>query len=155
MHRKALAISIPPNQPSVLATLLAPFETYPLSAGVLLVPLTLGIGHQLPDDWELMIHAVLFTAIASVYPVLAKASDARLFETMAAVIAFGIAAKAVLDDSKLPLAGGYILHAAWDMFHHYTKHLASQNHTPAWYYPFCVAYDVALAIALCIEDAGF
>jgi len=54
-----------------------------------------------------------------------------------------VAAVALWADSPLVLAVGYAAHGVWDLVHHPR---AVTTPVRTWYPPFCVAFDVALAV---------
>ncbi|HJU06366.1 MAG TPA: hypothetical protein VJ692_14560 [Nitrospiraceae bacterium] len=52
-----------------------------------------------------------------------------------------------LQLNPLLIAGGYVAHGFWDLFHHRHGPYAD---TPHWYIPFCVVYDWILGAFLLV-----
>jgi len=63
--------------------------------------------------------------------------NANLIEFLGG-LGFGVIALAGIWFSALWIAGGYIAHGFWDLFHHRPGPYAD---TPKWYIPYCVVYD--------------
>ena len=63
------------------------------------------------------------------------------FNVAGAFMFWGVAA--LWTDSPVLLAGGYAAHAIWDAVHHPR---AVTTPVKAWYPPFCVVFDVVVAV---------
>ena len=113
---------------------------HPYWAGLLLgvasVPVFIALSEPLAQQWG----ALLLGMIGGAYVGFA-ARDGRLSANIIELIgalAFAAVALAGLQLNPLLIAGGYVAHGFWDLFHH--RHGACAD-TPHWYIPFCVVYD--------------
>ena len=74
-------------------------------------------------------------------------ADGRVGHLLAEFLVAGVflawGAISLWADSPLLLAGGYAAHAVWDLGHHPR---AVTTTVRSWYPPFCVAFDVVVAI---------
>jgi hypothetical protein len=69
----------------------------------------------------------------------------QLTEFLVAGIFLAWAAVSLWADSPVLLAAGYAAHAAWDLAHHSRTRTVTTD-VRSWYPPFCVAFDVLVAV---------
>ena len=112
----------------------------PVGIGTVLAGVTYGVAALLPEDVRLPVHAVLLAGIAAIYVGFAIADGRTRFLVIqvAGVAGFGALAVAGLSGHPEWLAGGYVLHGVWDLFHHRSDIPGRQA---PWYIPLCLVYD--------------
>ena len=122
---------------------------HPYWAGLLLgaatVPVFILLSEPLAQQWG----ALLLAMIGGVYVGFAARDDrpsANIIELVGG-LAFGVVGLVGLRFNPLLIAGGYVAHGFWDLFHHRHGPYAD---TPRWYIPFCVVYDWILGAFLLI-----
>lgn len=113
---------------------------HPYWAGLLLavatVPVFLALPKPLAQQWGALLLAVIGGAYVG-FAARDGRPSANLIE-LAGALAFAAIGLAGLQSTPLLIAGGYVAHGFWDLFHH--RH-GPYAHTPHWYIPFCVVYD--------------
>jgi hypothetical protein len=100
------------------------------------VPVFILLPKSVAHQWG----ALLLSLIAGAYVGFAARdgrAGANLIE-LAGAMAFAAAGLAGLLFNPLLIAGGYVVHGFWDLFHHRHGPYAD---TPHWYIPFCAVYD--------------
>jgi len=86
-------------------------------------------------------------AAAAIYPIARRrwSFESAVTREMAALVAFSSLSAAVAtgrpSTPRALLAGGWIAHAAFDMFHE----RGEESLIPEWYPAFCAGYDVGVA----------
>lgn len=113
---------------------------HPYWAGLLLAVVTVPVFIALPTPLAHQWGALLLALIGGAYVGFAARDgrpSANLIE-LAGALAFAAIGLAGLQFTPLLIAGGYVAHGFWDLFHH--RH-GPYAQTPHWYIPFCVVYD--------------
>lgn len=120
----------------------------PYVRGILLAGVTLAVVSVLPPERGIDLLALLLAFAAAVYVGVAEAEPDRSERHLQWLVALGFVALALLGlwKSPLALAGGWLLHAAWDWRHHRRRPLRAAP----WYPPSCFAYDLVIAAFLCV-----
>ena len=92
----------------------------PYVRGIVLAGLTLALVASLPPERGIALLALLLAFAAAVYVGLAEAGPDRSERRLQWVVALAFVGLALLGlwKSPLALAGGWLLHAAWDWRHH-------------------------------------
>jgi hypothetical protein len=113
---------------------------HPYWAGLLLglatLPVIIVLSEPLAQQWAALLLAMIGGAYVGFAARDGRAS-ANIIELIGA-IAFAGVGLAGLQLDPLVIAGGYVAHGFWDLFHH--RH-GPHADTPHWYIPFCVVYD--------------
>jgi hypothetical protein len=113
--------------------------------GVATFPVFIVISEPLAEQWSALLLAMIGGAYVG-FAVRDGRPSANLIE-LAGALAFAAVALAGLQFNPLLIAGGYVAHGFWDLFHHRHGPYAD---TPHWYIPFCVVYDWILGAFLLI-----
>lgn len=122
---------------------------HPYWTGLLLGAATIPVLIALPKPVAQQWGALLLALIGGAYVGFA-ARDGRTSAThieLAGALAFAAIGLAGLQFNPLLIAGGYVAHGFWDLFHH--RH-GPYAQTPHWYIPFCVVYDWILGAFLLV-----
>lgn len=137
----------------VETTTATPEENYPAAhpywTGLLLaaatIPVLLVLSEPLAQQWA----ALLLAVIGGAYVGFAARDGRRSASVieLAGGLAFAAIGLAGLHFNPLLIAGGYIAHGFWDLFHHRHGPYAD---TPRWYISFCVVYDWILGAFLTV-----
>ena len=116
--------------------------------GIVLAGLTLALVASLPPERGIALLALLLAFAAAVYVGLAEAGPDRSERRLQWAVALSFVGLALLGlwKSPLALAGGWLLHAAWDWRHHHRHAVRSAP----WYPPTCLTYDLVIAAFLCV-----
>lgn len=118
----------------------------PVGAGVVLAVLTGVVALLLDDAVAFAGLAVLLGLIAGAYLGFA-AADGRIrafaTESVGIAVTVALALLALALEAPALLAAGYVGHGLWDLLHHPR---ALDTVVPSWYPPFCLAYDVVVAV---------
>jgi hypothetical protein len=120
---------------------------HPYWAGALLGLASIPVFVMLPEDVSRQWGALLLAIIAGAYLGFASIDgrfSANVIELIGA-LGFGVVALAGLLFNPLLIAGGYVAHGFWDLFHHNHGPYAD---TPHWFIPYCVVYDWILGAFL-------
>lgn len=122
---------------------------HPYWTGLLLAvataPVLIMVSEPVAQQWG----ALLLAVIGGAYVGFA-ARDGRPSANhieLAGALVFAAIGLAGLQFNPLLIAGGYVAHGFWDLFHHYPGPYAD---TPHWYIPFCVVYDWILGAFLLV-----
>jgi hypothetical protein len=113
--------------------------------GVATFPVFIVISEPLAEQWSALLLAMIGGAYVG-FAVRDGRPSANLIE-LAGALAFAAVALAGLQFNPLLIAGGYVAHGFWDLFHHRHGPYAD---TPHWYIPFCVVYDWILGAFLLV-----
>ena len=113
--------------------------------GVATVPVFIALSNPLAQQWGALVLAMIGGAYVG-FAARDGRPSASLIE-LAGALAFAAVALAGLRFNPLLIAGGYVAHGFWDLFHH--RH-GPYAHTPHWYIPFCVVYDWILGAFLLV-----
>lgn len=127
---------------------------WPTGLGVVGAAVSLILVLPLPDTvqlaagaWGVLLAAVIYLAWGTARGTLA--SRRLLTVQVGAVLGFGALAIAAMaagpDIARYLLAGGWLLHAAWDVAHHRADRVV-----PRWWAETCAVIDVTVALFLLI-----
>jgi hypothetical protein len=122
---------------------------HPYWAGLLLGAATILVFLLLSEPLAQQWGALLLAMIGGAYIGFAARDgrpSANLIELVGG-LAFAAVALGGLQLNPLLIAGGYVAHGCWDLFHHRHGPYAD---TPHWYIPFCVVYDWILGAFLLV-----
>lgn len=123
----------------------------PAIFGVVLGCVFILAAHMVPPQPARQIIALFLAFTACVYAgaLLAQQTPAgpiALAELAIAAVVF-VCAMIGLRASTMYLAGGYIIHGIWDLFHHPR---AVSTRVAVWFPPLCSAFDFVVALALLV-----
>ena len=123
--------------------------SHPYWAGLLLGAATIPVFIALPTPLTQQWGALLLALIGGAYVGFAARDGRPSANHIELVGALGFAAVGLLGLQYNPLliAGGYVAHGFWDLFHH---HHGPYAQTPHWYIPFCAIYDWILGAFLVV-----
>lgn len=126
----------------------------PFGLGVALAGLAGLLLRWVPSQPRLEVYAVVLAAIGAVYvgsALAEKRGRSIVLEAIAAIACMALALTG-LWVSPLALIAGYVLHGAWDFFHHPVP--VGAQIPQRWYPPLCVGFDWAIAIVIGIQQFG-
>ena len=122
----------------------------PAVRGTLWAALTIVVSVPLDPGLALRLYAILLGVAIGIYvgPVLAAERREELGLHIAMGAGLVALALAGLWFSPLWLAGAWVLHGVFDVFH---EHAGLQTRVPRWYPSTCLTYDVILAAWIVLQ----